>query len=71
MDRAADAIGLRFDKTRYGAVDRPRQVNSTAAPSLARWRRERPELRALLDIPEVAEVSELLGYDVAAWSQWP
>jgi hypothetical protein len=70
MDRAADAIGLRFDKSRYGAVDRPRQVNSTAAPSLARWRRERPELRALLDIPEVAEVSELLGYDVAAWSQW-
>ncbi|WP_329563595.1 hypothetical protein [Kitasatospora sp. NBC_01266] len=70
MDRAAQASGLDFDDAARSAVERPRLVNSTSAPAPARWQRERPQLRALLDLPEVAEVCELLDYDVRAWAQW-
>jgi hypothetical protein len=71
MERTAKEIGLRLTADRVAEVDEPRRVNATSAPALARWRRERPELRDLLDRPEVAEMSELLGYDVRDWAQWP
>ncbi|KPI03535.1 hypothetical protein OK074_4902 [Actinobacteria bacterium OK074] len=71
MERTAKEIGLRLTADRVGEVDEPRRVNVTSAPAPARWRRERPELRELLDLPEVAEVSHLLGYDVRGWAQWP
>ncbi len=71
IERAAREIGLRPDADRWDAVDTPRQVNATSAPAPARWRRERPELRRLLDLPDVAEVCGLLGYDVRGWARWP
>ncbi|MFH8560825.1 hypothetical protein [Streptomyces sp. NPDC017988] len=71
VETAARGMGLRLDADRWGAVDEPRRVNATSAPAGARWRRERPELGRLLDIPEVAEVCGLIGYDVRDWERWP
>lgn len=71
MDRAAVACGLRFDEWARAAVERPRPVNSTAAPALGRWLRKRPGLRGLLSSPDVADVCRLIGYDPADWRLWP
>ncbi|MBT0773325.1 hypothetical protein KIH74_30550 [Kineosporia sp. J2-2] len=71
--RAAAHVGLGVRDENadvWAGVDRPRQVNVTTAPGNARWLRERPHLRELLGIREVAEVSGLLGYDVRRYGEW-
>lgn len=70
MDQAAAAAGLSFHGRRE-AIDWPRAVNSTSAPAPAKWLRERPELRALLALPEVEEVATQLGYHVGDADLWP
>ncbi|WP_055480117.1 hypothetical protein [Sphaerimonospora mesophila] len=71
VERAAKEMGLFLTEDQWGFADEPRRVNTTSAPSLGRWRRERPELHELLDLPEVSEVCGLLGYDVRDWPRWP
>lgn len=66
----AEGLGLQDGERLRAAAQASKPVNATAAPSRARWRRDRPHLAALAGREDVAAMARRLGYEPSRAERW-